>query len=1067
MICRDEEVNLRACVESFKGAYDELIIVDTGSTDKTVEIARDLGAKVVQMVWKDDFAEARNQSFDSASGDWLIWAEPDERLEAGHAEKIRQLLGQTQFDVIRVTLLVNEQLPVMRERFVRRGAARWARKVHEKIVCKPEAKLADVAGIVVKHPSIKESSHGRNIGMLRASLKDAPLDLFYLATEMHAAGNKDDAVRLARVALATRRIDEIQQYELLLNLACDVEDQEERTKYFLDAYRVMPYRREALACLCRQALDQGKDLVAFGYAKAMMGLQKPPFPIWTLNHKLYGWGGLDLYAYVMRRNGWDKGAEEVLQKARNGQLPHISLIHASRGRPEKMVETRNLFFERSALPHMIEHVFILDADDYRSIEAAKGYAHQVIHPGGGCVAAWNHGAKFAAGRLLVQLSDDWIPPQGWDNLLIDQVKNVEPMDERVIAVSDGIDRGGGVQTKCLCMAIMTRGRWSAQGHMFHPSYKSVFSDNEFTDRAYEDGVVIEARDITFQHVHPLTGKVPMDPTYQASNAPERYKEGERNYLIRKSRRQGKKATDRDYAAFILTTGENFCLGETIDRLKEDGVKQVYLGFPNQFWSGKRVNNFPDETKIVQAWRESSVGNESKFILLDVEKHRAPGRHILDTEARVRNEALEIIRRDGWQHIVIADDDELWLPGTLMEIDNYVSDNFPESLCLRMIPVIGVPGYPVEGAQDVAMVYLGPSGKFSWSRSSAGKQHIVPRRKVIHFSATRKTLAEVIEKSRASGHYTDPDYDFEGWIAKILPNIEPGMKDVHMYRKWSTWPLVREWTEAEWSAIPDSIKPYLGEPSCNLKPSASQPIDARVVGVVSGTPEPPDSSNAEESRTANSTGENSMDQKSSSNSCPNPETPKKYSQNDEEKFILEFFKDEGAGRFLDIGAYDGKTFSNTRALIERGWSGVMVEPSPRCFVKLMAEYKDNPNITLVNALVGTVPGLMLFHDSLGANATADDAHYQTWKKDQRDYQTIYLPVLRLNPLCKLAGKVDFVNIDTEGMDWDILQALPVEDLGVRLICIEYGSRAKEMVKWFDDRGWQNVMHNMENMIWRKP
>ena len=53
----------------------------------------------------------------------------------------------------------------------------------------------------------------------------------------------------------------------------------------------------------------------------------------------------------------------------------------------------------------------------------------------------------------------------------------------------------------------------------------------------------------------------------------------------------------------------------------------------------------------------------------------------------------------------------------------------------------------------------------------------------------------------------------------------------------------------------------------------------------------------------------------------------YSQNNEQTYILEAFAEKSDGRFLDIGAYDAKLLSNTRALYERGWSGVMVEPSP--------------------------------------------------------------------------------------------------------------------------------------------
>ena len=60
----------------------------------------------------------------------------------------------------------------------------------------------------------------------------------------------------------------------------------------------------------------------------------------------------------------------------------------------------------------------------------------------------------------------------------------------------------------------------------------------------------------------------------------------------------------------------------------------------------------------------------------------------------------------------------------------------------------------------------------------------------------------------------------------------------------------------------------------------------------------------------------------------------YSQRDEEKYILEAFDGKTDGRFLDIGAWHPTVFSNTRALIEMGWSGVMIEPSPGPFLNIV-------------------------------------------------------------------------------------------------------------------------------------
>jgi hypothetical protein len=62
--------------------------------------------------------------------------------------------------------------------------------------------------------------------------------------------------------------------------------------------------------------------------------------------------------------------------------------------------------------------------------------------------------------------------------------------------------------------------------------------------------------------------------------------------------------------------------------------------------------------------------------------------------------------------------------------------------------------------------------------------------------------------KLSGHYDDKDYHFDEWIERVLPNLRPGMRNVHMFKDGSLWPLTREVTEAEWAAVPDVVKPML-------------------------------------------------------------------------------------------------------------------------------------------------------------------------------------------------------------------------------------------------------------------
>jgi glycosyltransferase involved in cell wall biosynthesis len=94
MIVRDEEEMLAACLESCRSAVSEMIIVDTGSSDRSVEIAESFGARVIHFAWTGSFSEARNVGLDAATGSWILWLDADEQLEPGDAERLAELTRQ-------------------------------------------------------------------------------------------------------------------------------------------------------------------------------------------------------------------------------------------------------------------------------------------------------------------------------------------------------------------------------------------------------------------------------------------------------------------------------------------------------------------------------------------------------------------------------------------------------------------------------------------------------------------------------------------------------------------------------------------------------------------------------------------------------------------------------------------------------------------------------------------------------------------------------------------------------------------------------------------------------------
>lgn len=190
----------------------------------------------------------------------------------------------------------------------------------------------------------------------------------------------------------------------------------------------------------------------------------------------------------------------------------------------------------------------------------------------------------------------------------------------------------------------------------------------------------------------------------------------------------------------------------------------------------------------------------------------------------------------------------------------------------------------------------------------------------------------------------------------------------------------------------------------------------------------------------------------------------FSQGDEERYILDFFKNENVGNVLDIGAYNAEIFSNSRKLILNGWSAVLVEPSKMCFDALYNFYKDVPNVEVVNYAIGNTVGYIDFYDSAGAVATGSEMHYNKWKDIQLDFKKTRVSCIMFQDLYSMFPyKFDFISIDTEGMDYEIIQQIDFDLTGTSLVCVEYTYNPVEIFKYLKGYGFSFIWNNGENLI----
>src|SRR3989339_1768526 len=96
MIVKNEEKYIKDCLESVKDIADEIIIIDTGSTDDTIKIAESYGAKVYNFEWVNDFSAARNFALGKSTGEWILYLDADERMDANSIHELKRIIGTSQ-----------------------------------------------------------------------------------------------------------------------------------------------------------------------------------------------------------------------------------------------------------------------------------------------------------------------------------------------------------------------------------------------------------------------------------------------------------------------------------------------------------------------------------------------------------------------------------------------------------------------------------------------------------------------------------------------------------------------------------------------------------------------------------------------------------------------------------------------------------------------------------------------------------------------------------------------------------------------------------------------------------
>ena len=196
MIVKNEEAHLSACLESVADLVDEMVVVDTGSTDATAAMASRRGAQVHSFEWIDSFAAVRNESLRHAQGDWIFWLDADEMLDEENRLKLKSLLAGLRDEnaayIMRqrspagtgaAAAIVADQVRLFR----RLPGVHWSYRVHEQILPALRRTGVDLrrSDIVIQHsghedPAVRLRKLDRDLRLLLLENERAPRRSIYI-----------------------------------------------------------------------------------------------------------------------------------------------------------------------------------------------------------------------------------------------------------------------------------------------------------------------------------------------------------------------------------------------------------------------------------------------------------------------------------------------------------------------------------------------------------------------------------------------------------------------------------------------------------------------------------------------------------------------------------------------------------------------------------------------------------------------------------------------------------------------------------------------------------------------
>ncbi len=318
MIVKDEEKNLPQALSRAREYCNEMIVVDTGSKDNTIQIARDLGAIVYVFPGQFNFCDARNFAVAKTSLPWWTWLDADDDVSEESVRKINEMkrnMPDTQG--VWTTYRMTTGHENSRERFIKADSGfKWEGAIHETVNIPPDKKIFR-RDIVIQH--LSSAHHGeRNMTMLwkeyYAGNKSQKV-LFHLIQELILAGQFEDCLRIVAEYPAAQTWHTY-QIQIYAGKACmGLEKHEDARLWFSKAQHFDPRRAEAWIEMGLLFAKLGKPDMAIPYFSAALYLKPIETDESICNMDCYTWMPPDFLGAVLGNMGRNEEAIQMMTKS--------------------------------------------------------------------------------------------------------------------------------------------------------------------------------------------------------------------------------------------------------------------------------------------------------------------------------------------------------------------------------------------------------------------------------------------------------------------------------------------------------------------------------------------------------------------------------------------------------------------------------------------------------------------------------------------------------------------------------------------------------------------------------